>query len=115
MNQQNEIAQIAYELYLKRGGRPGDPVQDWITAERIYAERKSTKLQPAQTLPVTVEKPSNGKGEAEAPKKARATNTRKAVAKPAEAVLAKPEPVVETPKPVKETRAKKTTTTKKAK
>jgi hypothetical protein len=39
MQNQNEIAKIAYELYLMRGGAPGDPVADWITAERIYAER----------------------------------------------------------------------------
>lgn len=42
MEQNQEIAKIAYELYLMRGGSPGDPVADWITAERIYAERKAT-------------------------------------------------------------------------
>jgi hypothetical protein len=35
-----EIATIAYELYLKRGGIAGDSVTDWVTAERIYAERR---------------------------------------------------------------------------
>jgi len=35
----DEIAKIAYELYLQRGGQPGDPVNDWLTAERIYIER----------------------------------------------------------------------------
>jgi hypothetical protein len=41
MDQQREIEQIAYELYLERGGRPGDPVADWLTAERIYIERQT--------------------------------------------------------------------------
>ena len=40
MDQQREIEQIAYELYLKRGGTPGDPAADWFTAERIYIERQ---------------------------------------------------------------------------
>lgn len=39
MDNNQEIAKIAYELYLLRGGEPGDPVSDWVTAERIYAER----------------------------------------------------------------------------
>lgn len=39
MQNQQEIAKIAYELYLTRGGAPGDPVADWVTAERIYAEK----------------------------------------------------------------------------
>ena len=48
MNTDQEIARIAYELYLKRGGAPGDPVTDWTTAERIYAERRRASS-PAQT------------------------------------------------------------------
>ena len=39
MEHNYEIAKIAYELYLMRNGAPGDPVSDWVTAERIYAER----------------------------------------------------------------------------
>ena len=41
MDQQREIEQIAYELYLQRGGKPGDPVADWFLAERIYVERQT--------------------------------------------------------------------------
>src|SRR5262245_53410502 len=39
MDQHQEIARIAYELFLMRGGIPGDPVADWVTAERLFAER----------------------------------------------------------------------------
>jgi hypothetical protein len=43
MEHHHEIARIAYELYLMRDGAPGDPVSDWILAERIYEERKLQK------------------------------------------------------------------------
>ena len=49
MEQNHEIAKIAYELYLMRGGSPGDPVSDWITAERIYAER-TTRVEKGFTV-----------------------------------------------------------------
>ncbi|HSP05590.1 MAG TPA: DUF2934 domain-containing protein [Acidobacteriota bacterium] len=49
MEHHHEIARIAYELYLMRDGAPGDPVSDWIMAERIYEERK---LQKKTTLTV---------------------------------------------------------------
>lgn len=29
-----QIAQRAYEIYLERGGAPGDPMQDWLRAEQ---------------------------------------------------------------------------------
>jgi hypothetical protein len=28
------IAERAYHIYLERGGQPGDPFEDWLTAER---------------------------------------------------------------------------------
>jgi hypothetical protein len=34
-----DIALRAYHLYLERGGRAGDQVQDWVTAERQLRER----------------------------------------------------------------------------
>ena len=37
-----EIALRAYEIYLERGGAPGDALQDWTRAERELLE-KSTK------------------------------------------------------------------------
>jgi hypothetical protein len=32
-----QIAQRAYEIYLQRGGAPGDPMQDWLRAEQELA------------------------------------------------------------------------------
>jgi len=29
-----EIALLAYHIYLERGGAPGDPQEDWVRAER---------------------------------------------------------------------------------
>jgi len=29
-----EIRQRAYEIYVRRGGSPGNDIDDWITAER---------------------------------------------------------------------------------
>lgn len=35
-----EIAQRAFQLYVERGGGPGDPLQDWLRAEsELVAER----------------------------------------------------------------------------
>ena len=31
---QDQIAARAYEIYLERGATPGDPMQDWLQAER---------------------------------------------------------------------------------
>jgi len=36
-----EIAARAYDLYLRRGQTPGDPVEDWLQAEReLRTERQ---------------------------------------------------------------------------
>jgi hypothetical protein len=35
----DEIRVRAYELYLQRDGRPGDPAEDWIRAERELMEQ----------------------------------------------------------------------------
>ena len=34
---QDQIAARAYEIYLERGRTPGDPMQDWLRAERELA------------------------------------------------------------------------------
>jgi hypothetical protein len=34
----DEIALRAYRIYLKRGSTPGDPMQDWLQAERELTE-----------------------------------------------------------------------------
>lgn len=36
-----EIALRAYEIYLERGGAPGDALEDWIRAERELMEKSS--------------------------------------------------------------------------
>ncbi|HXH68294.1 MAG TPA: DUF2934 domain-containing protein [Candidatus Limnocylindrales bacterium] len=34
---QDQIAARAYEIYLERGATPGDPMYDWLQAERELA------------------------------------------------------------------------------
>jgi hypothetical protein len=34
---QDQIAARAYQIYLERGATPGDPMQDWLRAERELA------------------------------------------------------------------------------
>jgi hypothetical protein len=47
---QEEIALRAYHIYLERSGAPGNPLEDWIRAERELAEgpkkttRRKTKI-----------------------------------------------------------------------
>lgn len=38
-----EIQARAYELYLQRHGAPGDPLEDWVRAERELLESNGTK------------------------------------------------------------------------
>jgi len=57
MDQQREIEQIAYELYLKRGGRSGDSAADWFMAERIYIERMQQSAPMTTTETVESQKP----------------------------------------------------------
>jgi hypothetical protein len=38
---QEEIALRAYEIYLERGGAPGDALEDWTRAERELLEKSS--------------------------------------------------------------------------
>jgi hypothetical protein len=33
-----EIALRAYHIYLERGSKPGDPIEDWLRAERELKE-----------------------------------------------------------------------------
>ena len=40
INLDEEIRRRAYELYLERGGAPGDQHQDWLTAEREILARR---------------------------------------------------------------------------
>jgi Protein of unknown function (DUF2934) len=49
MDRNSEIAKIAYELYIRRQGAPGDPQSDWLVAERIFAEREGLENQETPT------------------------------------------------------------------
>jgi hypothetical protein len=39
-NLEEEIRRRAYELYLQRGGTPGNPSQDWLVAEQEVRSRQ---------------------------------------------------------------------------
>jgi hypothetical protein len=45
LSPQQKIAQRAYEIYLERNGAPGNPLEDWVRAERELLEksRKTAK------------------------------------------------------------------------
>jgi Protein of unknown function (DUF2934) len=46
---QEQIARRAYEIFLARGGKQGDPEQDWFQAEReLRLGRHSPAQQPPQ-------------------------------------------------------------------
>jgi Protein of unknown function (DUF2934) len=39
-----DIALRAYQIYLERGGQPGNEVKDWILAERELMEKNGREL-----------------------------------------------------------------------
>ena|ERR1700722_3431226 len=39
LSPQQKIAQRAYEIYLERNGAPGNPLEDWVRAERELLEK----------------------------------------------------------------------------
>ncbi len=45
LSPQEKIAVRAYEIYLERKGAPGNPLEDWVRAEReiLAQSRKTTK------------------------------------------------------------------------
>jgi len=45
LSPEQKIAQRAYEIYLERNGAPGNPLEDWVRAERELLEksRKTAK------------------------------------------------------------------------
>jgi hypothetical protein len=45
-----EVAQVAYELFLQRGCEHGHDGEDWLTAERIVQERRRAGLSEVSTL-----------------------------------------------------------------
>ena len=45
----DEIALRAYHIYLERGSTPGDPMQDWLQAERELREAANPKKTSRKT------------------------------------------------------------------
>lgn len=39
-SKEEQIRQVAYELYLKRGGQNGSDLSDWLKAEELVNKRK---------------------------------------------------------------------------
>jgi hypothetical protein len=60
-----EIRFRAYEIFLARGGRPGDPESDWLQAERELIAGTPSPLQDRAGSP----KPGDGHHEADKAKK----------------------------------------------
>jgi hypothetical protein len=42
----NEIAQLAYELYVSSGCKEGRDLDNWLEAERILCAKEEQKLNP---------------------------------------------------------------------
>jgi len=47
----NEIAEVAYQLYVKRGRVHGNAEQDWLAAEKIVLSRHSATGQESTDTP----------------------------------------------------------------
>lgn len=58
MNLHEEIAKVAYELYLKRGCVHGHDLDDWLEAERIVLTRHAGQEIEEPDIEVTEEIPS---------------------------------------------------------
>jgi Protein of unknown function (DUF2934) len=50
---QDQIAARAYEIYLERGATPGDPMQDWLQAERELTTAPKTKKSRSKSKVIT--------------------------------------------------------------
>lgn len=48
LSMQDKIAKRAYEIYLERGGAPGNPLDDWVRAERELQAK--TKKAPKKSV-----------------------------------------------------------------
>jgi hypothetical protein len=50
---QDQIAARAYEIYLERGATPGDPMQDWLQAERELTTAPKSKKPHSKSKLIT--------------------------------------------------------------
>ena len=46
----DQIRARAYDIFLRRGGRPGDPVDDWFSAERELINEAPAPIHAAPAL-----------------------------------------------------------------
>jgi hypothetical protein len=46
----DQIRARAYDIFLRRGGRPGDPVDDWFAAERELINEAPAQIHSADAL-----------------------------------------------------------------
>ena len=52
---QEKIAMRAYEIYLERAGAPGNPLEDWVRAEReILSKTNKTKRTTKKVIAAAV-------------------------------------------------------------
>jgi len=65
-NVHDEIAQVAYELFEKRGWVQGHELQDWLDAERIVAARSAKGTEKGKSPKST--KPTAGNRKAKTKK-----------------------------------------------
>jgi hypothetical protein len=50
LSPQQKIAQRAYEIYLERNGAPGNPLDDWVRAERELLQRSPKSAKKAAAV-----------------------------------------------------------------
>jgi len=49
LSPQEKIALRAYEIYLERDGAPGNPLEDWVRAEREVMQKSGKTTKKAAT------------------------------------------------------------------
>jgi len=50
LSPQEKVALRAYEIYLERNGAPGNPLEDWVRAEREVMQKSSKIAKKTATV-----------------------------------------------------------------
>jgi len=50
LSPQQQIELRAYEIYLERNGAPGNPLEDWVRAEREVLQKPRKNAKKATTV-----------------------------------------------------------------
>ncbi|MEM7828319.1 MAG: DUF2934 domain-containing protein [Candidatus Aenigmatarchaeota archaeon] len=69
MDLHDEIAKVAYELFLKRGCVHGHDLDDWLEAERIVLARYQAQLKESEVMETEKLSPKEEKTETSSPAK----------------------------------------------